>query len=1127
MIRLFRDRKMPWKHRVKLLGRSDVPLLQVTQVNRAIREQKNEFVKNVLLSSFILLFRLSSWQTRVVNCLKMPMMRGGKDAPMAKSVSKETQLSAAYKLDAGLPPDLRQWSHHKKDRSVGGIPIDARSPEKMNAYSGNGGPGEENNIIGKVFKDGRINLAQREKIAKSMLMGQYSVDNNVLPASGTGTHDFDDTGRIVKPIYDRDLTRGTALVNRARMKPEAFLSTTGKSEPIILVDKRVVCQVEQAKNVRRAKSPGAGKGFLGGGYTFGGVFYEEQLTPVVPNDNKGVIDRMFGNHFVREKKKMWLHQKSLQLKRNKKEIEGLKSRTLKQKKDHSDIMQGRQDRKQYVDQFRSKLKEYLTKTKDPMIGVIMRYVDQAVAWDILQTYKGYTMSMKAVVGLVGQTLGNLVEDSNKETSLYAVDKNEDLENDEWDNLLLENKGMSMDDGLGETFHLTEGVEHVALPIAPILKHTPNADIDEMIMDDSINGSIATADQNSSFPDQDKIFNKGVIESSNIRNLQNWDTNSFIKSSHIDVNTSIMSQSLQLSQTEVSANNEEYMDNIVDEADHVVNQLQSNNSTTWSANGNRLKLPQSRGQSKNIAKENLFAPSGLEKHADDILPFCAERANYMLGKELSRGSSRGASRGQVIRSISRGTSIPSPPRSSHHQSSGGPILQDSMKWNSDQEGWGDNDPTHPLDKIHIDDSGAIVNIHAWHSNPGSRANTPSLSGGHGWDAIHPKTKVRGAGFTQPKSPEIESASPKLQQVPSMISVDEQTECTDMGLSQLLMKAIADEKQSLGTLPSMQPEKVLTDTHLEQLGTGQVSVDSIATQIRWAKEKRQRLAEDQERQHQIDEANYQYKKKQEIASGQPRDDISNQALSPIKNSSNIERIEDRPVTSQTLSELNAMVSNTDPVGGIGLTANQFTNMDIEMGFKKTPAPGTLEDIGIDVLNNHGAQSPQSNEVQLLGYTDGVLPVTRSTIGANGIRKSASEVVDQKHFNPTITDALNTSVSSYSVLEGPSALLRITDHIVRSPPKQLKSIPLGIIPNDPFKTFEARSAIEQHGIPAGAGQSLWMLPEERERRLKAWGPKSKSRKGRYRLGQSSDHNSAGFSPNSKEDKLKRISAGTRMLP
>ena len=52
----------------------------------------------------------------------------------------------------------------------------------------------------------------------------------------------------------------------------------------------------------------------------------------------------------------------------------------------------------------------------------------------------------------------------------------------------------------------------------------------------------------------------------------------------------------------------------------------------------------------------------------------------------------------------------------------------------------------------------------------------------------------------------------------------------------------------------------------------------------------------------------------------------------------------MTSQSLGDLNAMTSMNGPQGGIALQTNHFSNMDIEMGFRQAPEPGSLEDIGI---------------------------------------------------------------------------------------------------------------------------------------------------------------------------------------
>ena len=58
---------------------------------------------------------------------------------------------------------------------------------------------------------------------------------------------------------------------------------------------------------------------------------------------------------------------------------------------------------------------------------------------------------------------------------------------------------------------------------------------------------------------------------------------------------------------------------------------------------------------------------------------------------------------------------------------------------------------------------------------------------------------------------------------------------------------------------------------------------------------------------------------------------------------------------------------------------------------------------------------------------------------------------------------------------------------------------------------------GVSAGAGMGLYMSESERLARISRWGPRAKSRNGRYRLGQTSAPEGHSFSP-TKEEITKR---------
>ena len=443
------------------------------------------------------------------------------------------------------------------------------------------------------------------------------------------------------------------------------------------------------------------------------------------------------------------------------------------------------------------------------------------------------------------------------------------------------------------------------------------------------------------------------------------------------------------------------------------------------------------------------------------------------------------------------------------------------WNSETEG----DVRHPYDRIQIEpQSGEIKNISAWYSssNPGTRTNTPSESGLKGWNAGEVTMKKTGSGFMaklggDESNPErnlvdeifagedafrqsINAASQSLYFASMQSFIDESKAvgnpeevgntsasisasvddssaggptATDVeeewGQVKPLADAIEQEKIALGTIPKYQPEKILSEEQLSKLGEKQISIDTIAAQMRWAKQKKMRQLEEERKSAELAAFNY----------------------------------PNRMMTSQSLGDLNAMTTDLDPKGGVAIKTNEFSNMDVEMGFRPAPEKGSIEDIGIKPITAMAPPSQPSAQLPSL-------------------REGASQT---GQFNKSGSMASLGKSGSLFSLENPKEIQRLLDSNISAPPKQLKTS-LSKMPESPFKTYEAKMKVINSGIASSAGFGLWLSEQERAARLQAkWGPRSKSREGRFRVGQSSNVE-GGFSPTKDEidDRKKRFG---RLLP
>ena len=187
-------------------------------------------------------------------------------------------------------------------------------------------------------------------------------------------------------------------------------------------------------------------------------------------------------------------------------------------------------------------------------------------------------------------------------------------------------------------------------------------------------------------------------------------------------------------------------------------------------------------------------------------------------------------------------------------------------------------------------------------------------------------------------------------------------------------------------------------------------------------------------------------------------------------------EKPRTSNTMGELNALTGDLGPEGGIGIQMNQFTNLDVAMGFMPE--------------DSSGAQ------------------------GASSKNKNHSRV-----------DIVTKAEDSMFSLENPNELKRLADANTKAPPKQLKSLARPRLPVSPFKTHEEKTRITNCGVASGMGLAVILTEEMRAAKIQNWGPRVRSSDGRFRTGGSSDLVTGGFSPNKESIEKRRRTARTAL--
>ena len=57
------------------------------------------------------------------------------------------------------------------------------------------------------------------------------------------------------------------------------------------------------------------------------------------------------------------------------------------------------------------MREHLINNRDPQLGTIMRCVDESLIYHFMEKYKGFSMTVQAILSLVGNSLGTQLIDA--------------------------------------------------------------------------------------------------------------------------------------------------------------------------------------------------------------------------------------------------------------------------------------------------------------------------------------------------------------------------------------------------------------------------------------------------------------------------------------------------------------------------------------------------------------------------------------------------------------------------------------------------------------------------------------------------------------------------------------------
>ena len=301
---------------------------------------------------------------------------------------REKILAKHYDLQQGvLPADVLSKSR-KIMKAASGTGIATPSSSGLEAAEAPSIEGANNLVIEQVFMDERINLRQKESIAKSILAGEYSM--------GIPTNRGAPNTRIAA-AHDLDLARGVGLLRRHVMAKPRFMEVVSTQAPIIVVNVNDVLLQEQAKRRSNARKTG---------YFLFNQYLPEEERPIY---KERVGSQDVGMHYRAEMVQL---AKQNAVKKCKEGLTLCKVLAESERRRDKDFKERRREIRKKIEDFRHKVLERLTEQAHPLKGRIMRSLTDKMALALMEHYRGFIMSVDAIISLIGTSLGKESSNNN-------------------------------------------------------------------------------------------------------------------------------------------------------------------------------------------------------------------------------------------------------------------------------------------------------------------------------------------------------------------------------------------------------------------------------------------------------------------------------------------------------------------------------------------------------------------------------------------------------------------------------------------------------------------------------------------------------------------------------------------
>jgi len=224
-----------------------------------------------------------------------------------------------------------------------------------------------------------VNYSEGERIAAAVLEGK------TVPVSTSGQV-------VHRPHRELRTQTDWGVRHSTRLN---FLELVSDTAPVHEIN--IVNEMKKTKSSRETRKQG---------FTWAGEYVENK--PEVFNITRDTELNRKRDH---ELKVMSIaHAQTLSKKsalgRNREEVRNIRTESVRLRDEMRKANMRKLDEKKRLATVREKLYEKLKATNDPLLGPIMRCADNAFLHSFMEDFKGYSMSVDAIIALLGKTLGS-------------------------------------------------------------------------------------------------------------------------------------------------------------------------------------------------------------------------------------------------------------------------------------------------------------------------------------------------------------------------------------------------------------------------------------------------------------------------------------------------------------------------------------------------------------------------------------------------------------------------------------------------------------------------------------------------------------------------------------------------